>query len=182
MKRSFCVWQLVGFGAISILGTLLHFLYDWSGNSWFVGIISAVNESIWEHMKLLFFPLLAFSMVEYWAIGRKYNSFWCVKLLGSIIGLSLIPVLYYSYTGIWGKSLDWINIGIFYVAAATVFRVECFLIERAKNCKGWSLLGLIFIGFTFVYFTFRPPHIPLFQDPVSGSYGYCRIFQTLFYW
>lgn len=48
--------NLFRFIFISILGVLLHFTYEWSGDNPAVGLFSAVNESTWEHLKLIFFP------------------------------------------------------------------------------------------------------------------------------
>ena len=42
---------------VFVLGTLAHFVYDWSGQNSFIGLLTPVNESTWEHMKLLFFPM-----------------------------------------------------------------------------------------------------------------------------
>lgn len=53
---------------ISILGVLLHFTYEWSNDNPAVGLFSAVNESTWEHLKLIFFPMLLLTMMEFlWA-------------------------------------------------------------------------------------------------------------------
>lgn len=172
MKKSLSSWQLAGFLFTSIAGTLLHFLYEWSNQSAFVAPFSAVNESIWEHMKLLYFPMFVFALVERQFIGEKYENFWCAKLAGFLLGLTLIPVLYYSYTGIFGSSLDWINIAIFYMSAATAYLLETWLLNRNRGICPSSLLALFalcVIGFTFVVFTYIPPEIPLFQDPRSGS-------------
>ena len=51
--------NLFRFIFISVLGVLLHFTYEWSGNNPIVGLFSATNESTWEHLKLLFFPMLS---------------------------------------------------------------------------------------------------------------------------
>ena len=56
MKRRLWRWQLAGFIFTAVLGVLLHFLYDWTNESLVVALFSAVNESTFEHMKLLFFP------------------------------------------------------------------------------------------------------------------------------
>lgn len=53
MKKSIPYWQAAGFIFTAILGTLLHFLFDWTNGSVIAALFSAVNESIWEHMKLL---------------------------------------------------------------------------------------------------------------------------------
>ena len=46
-----------------ILGTILHFLYEWSGDNKIIASFSAVNESTWEHLKLVFFPMLITTIV-----------------------------------------------------------------------------------------------------------------------
>ena len=99
MNKSISSRQYIGFIFTSIAGTLLHFAYDWSNQSIFLAPFSAINESIWEHMKLLFFPMFVFAMIEYYFMGNEYDNFWCIKLLGITLGLLLIPTLYYTYTG-----------------------------------------------------------------------------------
>lgn len=174
MNRSVSHWQTAGFVFTSVLGTLLHFLFDWCGQSTLAALFSAVNESIWEHMKLLYYPMLLFSFVEYRAFGKQFPQFWCVKFWGLLLGLTLIPVLYYTYTGILGTSADWFNVIIFFLAAGAVYRLETALFHRDIPCRaGWAAFcGMILIGLLFILLTFFPPHIPLFQDPVTGTYGY----------
>ncbi len=167
------LWQTIGFVAVSFGGTLLHFLYDWSNESVFIAPFSGVNESTWEHMKLLYFPLLLFAFIER-RFFKERSDFWCVKLAGTLLGLTLIPVLFYTYNGVFGTSPDWINISIFFLAAAAVFLWETRLFNRRSlPCRHplSALILLLFIGLLFVVFTFFPPHIPLFQDPITGGYG-----------
>ena len=113
MKKSISTWQMVGFVFTGVLGTLLHFVFDWTDGSMIAAVFSAVNESIWEHIKLLIYPMLLFALVEYKVWGREVTCFWQVKLFGLLAGIVLIPGLYYTYTGILGKSADWFNITIF---------------------------------------------------------------------
>ena len=115
MKRNISLWQFSGFATVSLLGTLLHYLYEWSGKNRFVAAFAGINESTWEHMKLLYFPLLIFAIIQSFFFKDR-KDFWCVKLAGIIIGLTLIPVIFYTYNGIFGKSPDWINIAIFFVS------------------------------------------------------------------
>lgn len=174
MSKSFNFWQVVGFAFTSVAGTLLHFLFDWSNRSLIAACFSAVNESIWEHMKLLFFPLLIFAIIEYFIVGKSHPQFWCVKLQGIIVGLTMIPTLYHTYTGITGQSVSLINIAIFYISVAAVFRLESMLIKcvccrLSASAAVWLLLV---IGGMYIFLTFSPPHLPLFQDPMTGEYGY----------
>ena len=177
MNRSIPAWQTAGFLFTSILGTFLHFLFDWSGGSIPAALVSAINESIWEHMKLLYVPMLLFAWAEYYAFGKATPSFWCVKLVGLLTALSLVPVIYYTYTGILGVNADWFNITIFFLAAGAAFYLEARLFRNGRECRlpGWIALGLILIlGVLFILFTFLPPRIPFFLDPLTQSYGFQR--------
>ena len=173
MKRSINMWQLVGFGVTSLSGTLLHFLYDWSGKSSLVAPFSSVNESTWEHMKLLFWPLFIYAIAEY-LFFKERRDFWLVKLRGTLLGLVLIPVLFYTYNGAIGKSPDWINIAIFFISAAAVYRYESKLFRRngsAYPSQWLAIASLAVIALLFIVFTFATPQIGIFMDPTTGAYG-----------
>ena len=174
MKRDIIVWQVLGFAFVSVLGTILHFLYDWTGNT-FAALFSAVNESTFEHMKLLFFPMLLFSIIESFFFGSEYENFWCVKLEGTLQGLLLIPVLFYTLTGIFGTTPDIVNISVFFVSAAlaSVYETRLFKKGSAPCKKRLSVVIFAAIAVIFGILTFFPPEIPLFRDPISGSYGLC---------
>lgn len=174
MKKSLKIWQIGGFVFTSAAGTLLHFLYDWTKQSIIVAPFSAVNESTWEHMKLLFFPMLVFAFIENRYIGKRYENYWCSKLIGAVSGLIIIPLLYYTYTGALGVSADWFNITIFFIAAAAAYYIETQLLKRENNiCKSQigCLVILCLIAAAFIVFTFIQPEIPLFKDPSTGQYG-----------
>ena len=178
MKERVARWQVAGVVFASVLGTFLHFLFDLTGGSPAAALVSAVNESIWEHMKLLFYPLLLFSIPEYFVWGRDQSYFWWIKLAGTLLGLGLIPVLYYTYTGILGRSADWFNIAIFFIAAGIVFRAETAAFQNGIRCPlpGWpAILLLCLISLLFTVLTFSPPRIPLFRDPVTGTYGFRKL-------
>ena len=123
MQQRSILWQAAGFAAVTFGGTILHFLYDWTGGSILVASFSGVNESTWEHMKLLFWPLFLFALVQ-WLFFKDQDNYWCVKLAEILLGLVLIPMLFYTYNGAFGKSPDWINIAIFYITALLVFLFE----------------------------------------------------------
>ena len=173
MKKSLSFWQFVGFLFVLIAGTLFHFLYDWT-QSTVVALFCAVNESIWEHMKLLFFPLLIFALVQSRYFAKEYKNFWCAKLVGALIGIIVIPVIYYTYTGSLGVSADWFNITIFFSAAAVAFIIESRIMKNNNKCflsPTTSIALLCVIAVLFIIFTFAPPQIPLFKDPITKLYG-----------
>ena len=173
MKRSIGLWELIGFAVTSLGGTILHFLYDWLGEAAWIAPFSGINESTWEHMKLLFWPMFVFAIVQSFFF-RERNDFWCVKLRGSLLGLILIPVIFYTYNGVVGRSPDWINIAIFFISAAIAYVYETRLFNNntttAKNSKR-SIISFCIIASLFVLFTFITPELGIFKDPITGTYG-----------
>ena len=173
MKRSIWIWQLWGFAVASLGGTILHFLYEWLGEAAWIAPFSGVNESTWEHMKLLFWPTFIFAVFQSFFF-RDREDFWCIKLRGILLGLALIPILFYTYNGVIGKSPDRINIAIFFVSAAAAYIYEARRLSGGITaCKKPKLAILILcaIALSFIAFTFKAPQIAIFKDPLTGGFG-----------
>lgn len=173
MKRSIGLWQLMGFAVTSLGGTLLHFLYEWLGKAIWIAPFSGVNESTWEHMKLLFWPMFIYAIIQSFFFKDR-ESFWCVKLKGILLGLILIPILFYTYNGVIGSSPDWINIAIFFISAAVAYIYETRQFNNGTTfCKNQKLAIalLCVIAVLFFVFTFATPKINIFKDPQTDTYG-----------
>ena len=97
-KRSIFWYELVGMVFIIILGTLLHFTFEWSGFQEIVGAFSAVNESVWEHLKIAFMPSILFAILEYRYLNKKTNNYFFAKAVGIYTIMVIIPVIFYTYT------------------------------------------------------------------------------------
>lgn len=158
-----------------IAGAILHFVYEWSGKNVLVATLSPVNESVWEHLKLLFTPMLIYSVIEYFTYGKKIANFVPTRVLSILIGMLVIIVSFYTYSGIIGRNYLAVDIGTFvlgtfvaYLISFILLRTQCFMSQQA-NLLGW--IGLIFLIFIIIVFTFMPPHIALFKDSNSGAYG-----------
>ncbi len=175
MGKRLTVWEWMGFGAVCALGVVLHFAYEWSGENAVMAISSAVNESTWEHMKLFFVSYVLFSAVEFFAIGREYPNFLVAKALGAHVGLAVIPVVFYTVRGAVGTTADWFNISIFFLSAALAQLVSWRTMGRRKPYSPFFQIGgfLLLWGLAvlFLLFTYAPPHIPLFMDPLTMQYG-----------
>ena len=173
MKRSIKLWQFLGFGVTALGGTLLHFLYEWLGEAKWIAPFSGVNESTWEHMKLLFWPMFIFAVAQS-IFFKDRKNFWCVKLRGILLGIILIPVIFYTYNGAIGKSPDWLNIAIFFISAAISYIYETKLFNENKtSCKSQkrAFIVLFAIALLFVIFTFLTPELGIFKDPLTGTFG-----------
>ena len=165
-------YQIVSAIFVCIAGTLLHFTYKFFGEDSFVASFSAVNESVWEHLKLLFFPLLLTTIIGYFYIEKNVPNFLCSKTLGTIAAMLFIIIFFYTYTGIIGKSILLIDIASFFVAVILgeylayklmISNFEC------NNIIAIIILSVILIGF--IVFTYFTPKIEIFRDPVTNQYG-----------
>jgi hypothetical protein len=173
-NRSVFVYELVGMIFIIILGSVLHFTFEWSGGNSAVGVFSAVNESVWEHLKLVFWPALLFMFIEYVPLKKKTNNFALAKTVGVYLAIFIIPIIFYSYTAITGKSIFLIDISTF-VIAVIIGQISSYkLLMHKKLPESFdrtSLVLLVLLGIAFVSFTFYPPQLPIFRDPNTGKYG-----------
>ncbi len=159
---------------IILLGSLFHFTFELSDFNPVVGAFSAVNESVWEHLKLGFWPLIIYTVIEYWKIKDKTNNFFLAKTIAACTIIVIIPVIFYCYTRITGDAILAIDIGSFIVAVLIgQFLSYKLLISKpqSKTVELISLATLTVLAILFILFTFYPPHISLFQDGVTGEYG-----------
>lgn len=167
--------QIIGFCFTVVLGTLLHFTFDFSGGNTVVALFSAVNESMWEHLKLLFVPMLLFGIFEYFVYGRELDNFIQARFLSFLLGMGAIIAVVYIYTGIIGRHFLPVDIAIFIVAAfiAYYFSYKILVSGKFSSSRGKAIavLGILCLVLCFCIFTFFPPKINMFLDPVTGTYG-----------
>ncbi len=171
-KNPILKFEIISTIIIMILGTILHFSYEWSNYNKFIGIFSATNESVWEHLKLLFYPMLLMIIVGYIYKGKEIPNYLCAKTIGIIIALSFTIVLHYTYSGIIGKDIAPIDIGTFFVAVLIGEYISYREMKKEKDCNktiAITILVLLFLCFTI--FTFWQPKINLFKDPQTSQYG-----------
>ncbi len=156
-----------------LFGNLLHFVYDWTGQAGWAAYLSAVNESTWEHMKLLAVPWLVWTVVTI-AANRCAASV-LPRAIGLLAGLAAIPALFYTYTGILGKSVGVVNILIFQAAVLLAYFVSVSLQKSARlSSISFQILGILLhllAALAFLFFTSSPPALPLFVDPTNGTRG-----------
>lgn len=174
MNRTILRWELGGIVFVVVLGSLLHFAFGWSGRWTAIAPIGAVNESVWEHLKLGFWPALVYAALEYSRFGRSASNFLLAKTVGIYLMPVTIVVLFYSYTAVLGRGLLAVDIAIFVVAVIVGQLVSYRLLTASplsRRLNRFSPVALAILAILFAVFTFYPPQLPLFRDPVTGGYG-----------
>lgn len=166
-KGSIRKYWIIGILFIGIVGTLSHFVFEWTGNHPLAGLFSPVSESIWEHIKLLFFPMLlyTFFLKAVWKSSQPCILY--AMLAGNLLGCVIIPILYYSYSGILGFQITAIDIGIFYFSILIAFTTAYRLALSGKAVLWRYRLILItgILAVLFWVFTCQPPNLGLFLAP-----------------
>ena len=105
-------WAIAGAVFVMITGTLLHFTYEWFGGNFWASV-GAVNESTWEHLKLLFFPMLAWTVIEYLVFGADTPGYLPIRAVSILLGMLSIVVIFYTYSGVLGFNIAAVDIGSF---------------------------------------------------------------------
>ncbi|MGN1044222.1 MAG: DUF6512 family protein [Acutalibacteraceae bacterium] len=166
---------LEAFGLLFLIvfGTCSHFIYEWSGHNKLAGIICAVNESTWEHMKLVIGPSLIWMIVE---VPFLYNSpnFITAKAVSIVVMMVLIPVIFYGFLLLLKK--ETLILGILdFVFSAIAGQVVSYWILISVPIASWanylSSAVLVLILYMYLRFTIKPPKIFLFKDPITNGYG-----------
>lgn len=161
-------YTIIGIVFVLITGTLSHFIYEWSGNNFIVGFFFPINESTWEHMKLVFFPTLLYSVFMYQKLNKQYSYLLSSLCLGILGGTFLIPVIFYTYTGILGYNtllLDIVTFG-FSVLFAFYSIYKSTLSHKITSCNPLFCVIVIVVTICFIIFTYAPPQIGLFAAPI----------------
>lgn len=167
-------WEIFSLFFVIIVGSFLHFLFEISGYFYPIGAISAVNESVWEHLKLGFWPIVFLAPVEYKFIKERVKNFVIAKVVAAyIIPLSII-IIFYTYTAILGTNLLIMDI-LTFIIAVIIGHIISFKImisqEKPRIMTIISLILILLFAIVFVLFTYFPPHLPIFQDSLTGQYG-----------
>jgi len=173
MNKKILLWQIIGIIFAVVIGSMLHFVFEWLKSAKPVALIGAVNESTWEHLKIGFWPAFVFAIIEYFSFGKKQKNFCLAKM----VNLYLIPILiiafFYGYMAIIEDNL-FMDIFIFILAIVIAYLISYKIIVSQKDFSKLKALVIILIIIeiaAFSLFTYFPPHNFLFKDPVFGGYG-----------
>lgn len=167
------LWESVGAFVIIIAGTLLHSAYH-NTNYWLLALISPVNESVWEHLKIGIVPVLFFALIEYPFIKAITKNFLEAKVAQAYTTAIATLVIFYSYTFVLGHNLLPLDILTFILAVIigqyvsyrllTLKELDEFFAHLASSAL-YIMIGVI------IYVTYFPPHYPIFVDSLTGKYG-----------
>lgn len=161
------IYTIIGIVFVTILGIISHFIYEWSGNNFILGFFFPVNESTWEHMKLCFFPMLLYSFYMNRKMKEDNPCITSSLLFGILLGTFLIPVIFYTYSGIIGKNYIFLDIATFIISILLAF-ISVYRLTLSCKISSFSFglkICVLFVAVCFLIFTYYPPDIGIFMNP-----------------
>ena len=172
-SKKVLIYEVVGTLFIIFLGSAFHFTYELSGRVAVVGAFSAVNESVWEHLKLPFWPSLLWMLIEIYPLRKEVSNFFTAKAIGTIVMIGIIPAVFYAYT-VFTEEILSVDIATFIIAVIVGQIVSFRLFKKgnpSKRTEIAAIIAIVLLAIIFVTFTFYPPHLSIFQDSNTGQYG-----------
>jgi hypothetical protein len=182
-KRRILIWEIIGICVIIIAGGPLHSLFEASGYWRPVALIAAVNESIWEHMKMFFWPGLLFAGIQYLFTRGRIPNYWFGKLVGLIITPVVSVTAFVAYLAIERASGEFAPSDVISISVSTlsvfVGQAACYWALTSPSVPTkvvrFSPLGYLLLFVAFSSFTYFPPKLYLFEQqhhymPI-GEYG-----------
>jgi len=185
MAPNIILYEIGGFLFILIAGSLLHFAFELS-NFWIpIAFLTPVNESIWEHLKMVFWPGLIFFVFEYFHLKSQVKNFWVAKAICLFIMPLFIAVGWYGMVALIGENIFVIDIFLFVTAIIVGQNLSYKVISTNRfsvQNNVYSIIAIFMLGLAFIYFTYFPPRIFLFEHmdlANTGKYGILENYESL---
>lgn len=165
------VYHFIGIFVILLIAGPLHFTYEWSGENFFVSLIAPVNESIWEHLKMVYWPTLLWWVLGYALFrnriglsGMRWGQSMSVSI---ILGMLIIVLWYYTWAGAFGIEASWVNFSS--MVSVVIGQLLAIHVYRAAKPR-WvyfvpGMIIVVSLAFMSGFFTYYPPALPMFVSP-----------------
>jgi hypothetical protein len=166
--------KIISFFTIIILSFLTHFMYDWYPST-LSSFFFPVNESIWEHMKILYTSIIFTSILEYFILKIfhiKFNNFFLSIFISSYASIIIYLLLYLPFYNLFGEKLLFsISLMIIVYGIVEILSYYILKMNRYYFLDYMSILFLIWGYIFFIFFTYSPPNNYIFYDPLNQYYG-----------
>lgn len=165
MTKNIKAFTAIGVTLTTALGSLFHFIYEWSGNNYIAGLFFATNESVWEHIKLALLPMMLIFLIGRFAV-KGANNFAVAAFLAMLSVIVFIPLAFFSYTSVIDKSVFVMDITIFILSIILGYCIAYRVFATAQRpfLNALALVGIAAIAVCFFTFTYNPPDFIIFKE------------------
>lgn len=166
--------KIIAVIGIFIISFISHFAYELLPNIIF-SFIFPVNESIWEHMKIIFTSTLLYGIIDYILLKKyniKYNNFPFQLYFTALSAIPIYLVIYLPLYKLLGENM-FISISLL-LLVYILQQIISYNILKEKNIKllNTLIVPIILLSYLgFIYLTYNPIHNYLFYDKQKEKYG-----------
>ena len=165
--------KLIGVIVAFLLCFPLHFLYD-KIPCFLTSVIAPVNESIAEHMKILFGSILISGVIQKIIVKVKHLPYKNICISNVVAAFLSIPIFLVIYLPIYNSFGEYLPLTIFLMLLAIIISqiISIFIINKKDlKMENLSIVLVIIIYIIFGLLTYFPPQNELFLDPINITYG-----------
>ena len=171
MLKKTRIYAIIG---IFIITFITHFIFELYPNI-LISIFFPVNESIWEHMKMIFTSILIYSPIDKIILNKhelKYNNFLLQVFITAFIAIPLYLIIYIPVYKIFNDNLL-ISIIILLIVYIIIEILSYYILTYKQiNIPNYIIISLIIIIYLiFTYLTYNPPKNYIFYDTHNETYG-----------
>ena len=173
-EKRYAVSEAVGCVVIYLVAAGLHFVYDLSGGGTLALHLGAVNESVWEHVKIFSAAYVGYAIFQLLWVRVPFRRYVAAKCAGLYLLMGGMIGFFYLYTAFTGKAILLVDLISSAVLVCAAQAVSYLLTTRVRLKDDWfypALLLLMLYYLMFFSFTIFPPRAELFRDPQSGMFG-----------
>ena len=173
-QSRFCKMEIMGVLFTFLMGTLLHFVYTWSNGAVWSILFGAINESVWEHVKIFAMPYLLWGVFELACARPYFKMFVISKVVGLYFLAAAIILFYYIYSGILGSNVLAVDIISVFVWISLAHAVSYRLALLERDIRAWfvpALFALLLFGAMYFGCPAAPRRTELLRDPGTKTHG-----------
>ena len=169
------VWKIISIFVIVGLSALLHFIYKWFP-SFFTSLLTPVNESIWEHNKIIIGSFFIWSVFEKLTLRKKQDLNTCTAgFISAVVCCILVMLIFSPIFFFILKTNDntVVTLIIYFICIVLSVLLNYKLLQKPYNSekeKKVILLWLLVIVIN-ALLTYYPPKLPIFYDYNNNVYG-----------
>ena len=171
----------IGYVICLVAGFLLHFAYAFFNDNFIIGLLTPVNESVSEHLKLIFLPFTLFTIFFYFCSKKKLTNVFLLSFIANILGTAATTISFYIGIKFLGMNNTVFNISTYVLGMTVAFITFYFGIyndkfqDSTKNSNELGICALLLLTTLFIVNTVLPVKLPINKDPVNGSYGIFKV-------
>ena len=154
-----------------MLNVLVHYVYNILSFD-IIAIIFPTNESIFQHMKMIFTSFFIFYLILFFMKRRfKYNNIFLTNIISVLVSIIFFLSIYLIIRFRFGEIMIVTFILLF--ISIMLGQALSYNFLKKDNDASLNMLSLIIIVITFIimgYFTFNPLHNDMFWDSEHETY------------